>query len=110
MRQEKALLAEKSLPHPEMEDVNVKLQIKLNLMTLCPEEEQTLCTVFISEDKTACRRNRLPGRTRQGFGRKLGSTYNEKILEQIIEVIDNKKLIKKAISKAWDLTVIDIEI
>lgn len=50
MRQEKALLAEKSLPHPEMEDVKVKLQIKLNLMTLCPEEEQTLCTVFISDD------------------------------------------------------------
>ena len=33
-----------------------------------------------------------------------GSTYDGRILEHIIQTIDNKKLIENAISKTWDLT------
>ena len=33
-----------------------------------------------------------------------GTTFDERILENIIQTIDNKKLIEKAISKVWDLT------
>ena len=33
-----------------------------------------------------------------------GTTFDERILEHIIQTIDNKKLIEKAISKTWDLT------
>ena len=33
-----------------------------------------------------------------------GDTFDERILEHIIQTIDNKKLIERAISKTWDLT------
>ena len=33
-----------------------------------------------------------------------GDTLDERILEHIIQTIDNKKLIERAISKTWDLT------
>ena len=33
-----------------------------------------------------------------------GATFDERILEHIIQTIDNKKMIEKAISKTWDLT------
>ncbi|CAH3177125.1 unnamed protein product [Porites lobata] len=33
-----------------------------------------------------------------------GDTFDERILEHIIQTIDNKKLIKRAIIKTWDLT------
>ena len=32
-----------------------------------------------------------------------GDTFDERILEHIIQTIDNKKLIERAISKTWDL-------
>jgi len=33
-----------------------------------------------------------------------GATLDERILEHIIQTIDNKKMIEKAITKMWDLT------
>ena len=33
-----------------------------------------------------------------------GVTFHERILEHIIQTIDYKKMIEKAISKTWDLT------
>ena len=35
---------------------------------------------------------------------KFGDTFGERILEHIIQTIDNKKLIERAISKTWELT------
>lgn len=34
----------------------------------------------------------------------VGITYEERILEHLIQTIDNKKLTEKVISKIWDLT------
>ena len=33
-----------------------------------------------------------------------GDTFDERIFEHIIQTIDNKKLIERAVSKTWDLT------
>ena len=35
---------------------------------------------------------------------KFGTTFDKRILEHIIQTIDNKKLIEKAISKTWEMT------
>ena len=97
---------EKSLPNPTDGNPYEKLKAKLNNHYLPKKNKHYARYQFL---KT--RRN--PDETIVSYGARLrgkaidcqfGNTQDERILEHIIQTIDNQSLIQKAISKEWDLT------
>lgn len=89
---------EKSLPDAEIEDVYVKLRTKLNEHFTPKKNKHHARYLFLKMRPYAAR---LREKAKEC---EFGDTYDERILEHIIQTIDNKKLIEKAISKTWDLT------
>ena len=88
-----------------MEDVCLKLRTKLNdhftpkknkhharylLLKMRPYMGETISTYAA----------RLRGEAKEC---EIRATFDERMLEHIIQTIDNKKMIEKVISKTWDL-------
>ena len=97
---------EKSLPDAEIEDVYVKLRTKLNEHFTPKKNKHHARYLFLKMrpqvgETTSAYAARLREKAKEC---EFGDTYDERILEHIIQTIDNKKLIEKAISKTWDLT------
>ena len=96
---------EKSLPDPETSDVYTKLRMKLNRHFTPKKNKHHARYLFLKmrphgrSCKGVCRKIK-----RKTKGCEFGDTFDERILEHIIQTIDNKKLIERAISKTWDLT------
>ena len=97
---------EKSLPDPETADVYLKLRTKLHDHFTPKKNKNHARYLFL--------KMRLHvGETKSAYAARLrekvkecefGTKFDERILEHIIQTIDNKKLIEKAISKTLDLT------
>ena len=99
---------EKSLPDAEIEDgdVYVKLRTKLNEHFTSKKNKHHARYLFL---KMRPRVGETTSAYAAGLREKakeceFGNTCDERILEHIIQTIDNKKLIEKAISRTWDLT------
>lgn len=97
---------EKSLPDPEVEDVYLKLRTKLNDHFTPKKNKHHARYLFLKMrphmgETTSAYAARLREKAKEC---EFGATFDERILEHIIQTIDNKKMIEKAISKTWDLT------
>lgn len=97
---------EKSLPDPETADVYLKLRTKLNDHFTPKKNKHHARYLFLKMrphvgESTSAYAARLREKAKEC---EFGTTFDERILEHIIQTIDNKKLIEKAISKTWDLT------
>ena len=97
---------EKSLPDPETGDAYTKLRTKLNGHFTPKKNKHHARYLFLKMRPHV-------GETISAYAARLrekakecefGDTFDERILEHIIQTIDNKKLIERAISKTWDLT------
>ena len=97
---------EKSLPDPETGEVYIKLRTKLN-GHFTPKKKKHLARYLFLKMRLHV------GETISAYAARLrekakecefGNTFDERILEHIIETTDNKKLIEKATSKTLDLT------
>ena len=97
---------EKSLPDPETGDAYTKLRTKLNGHSTPKKNKHHARYLFLKVRPHV-------GETISAYAARLretakecefGDTFDERILEHIIQTIDNKKLIERAISKTWDLT------
>ena len=97
---------EKSLPDLEMRDVYTKLRTKVNDHFTPKKNKHHACYLFLKMRPHV-------GETMSVYTARLrekakvcefGDTFHERILEHIIQTIDNEKLIERAISKIWDLT------
>ena len=96
---------EKSLPDPETADVYLKLRTKLNDHFTPKKNKHHARYLFLKMrphvgETTSAYAARLREKAKEC---EFGATFDERILEHIIQTIDNKKLIEKAISKTWDL-------
>ena len=97
---------EKSLPDPEMGDVYTKLRTKLNDHFTPKKNKHHARYLFLKMrphvgETISVYAARLREKAKEC---EFGDTFDERILEHIIQTIDNKKLIERAISKTWDLT------
>ena len=97
---------EKSLPDPEMGDVYTKLPTKLNYHFTPKKNKHHARYLFLKMrphvgETISVYAARLREKAK---GCEFGDTLDERILEHVIQTIDNKKLIERAISKTWDLT------
>ena len=97
---------EKSLPDPQVEDVYMKLRTKLNDHFTPKKNKHHVRYLFLKMrphmgETTSAYAARLREKAKEC---EFGATFDERILEHIIQTIDNKKMIEKAISKTWDLT------
>ena len=97
---------EKSLHDPVDGDVYVKLRTKLNEHFTPKKNKHHARYLFLKMkphvgETTSAYAARLREKAKEC---EFGDTFDERILEHIIQTIDNKKLIEKAISKTWDLT------
>ena len=97
---------EKSLPNPETADVYLKLRTKLNDHFTPKKNKHHARYLFLKMrphvgEITSAYAARLREKAKEC---EFGTTFDERILEHIIQTIDNKKLIEKAISKTWGLT------
>ncbi len=102
---------EKTLPNPETGNPYEKLRNKIK-QSLPTQEEQALRPIPIPQVATK------PGESTSNYAARLrekatdcefGDTHDDRILEHIIQTIENKTLIQKAINKAWDLSQFLIE-
>ena len=97
---------EKSLPDPEMGDVYTKLRTKLNSHFTPKKNKHHARYLFLKMrphvgETISVYAARLREKAKEC---EFGDTFDERILEHIIQTIDNKKLIERIISKTWDLT------
>ena len=92
---------ERSLPDPEIADVYLKLRMKLN-DHFSPKKNKHHARYLFLKMRTQV------GETISAYAARLrekakecefGTTFDERILEHIIQTIDNKKLIEKAIRR-----------
>ena len=97
---------EKSLPDPETGDVYTKLRTKLNSHFTQKKNKHHARYLFLKMRPHV-------GETISAYAARLrekakecefGDTFDERILEHVIQTIDNKKIIERAISKTWDIT------
>lgn len=97
---------EKSLPNPDDGNTYEKLRTKLNNHYLPKKNKHHARYQFLK-----LRRNQ--GESTSSYVARLrekaidcefGNTHDDKILEHIIQTINNKPLIQTSISKAWNLT------
>ncbi len=102
---------EKTLPNPETGNPYEKLRTKLNNHYLPKKNKHYARYQFLK-----LRPN--PGESTSNYAARLrekatdcefGDTHDDRILEHIIQTIENKTLIQKAINKAWDLSQFLIE-
>ena len=98
---------EKSLPDPPDGDTYVKLRTKLNEHYLPRKNKYYSRYLFLKlqpnpEETIIAYTARLREKVQRDC--EFGSTHDERILELIIQTIDNKTQIKKTISKEWNLT------
>ena len=87
-------------------ETHAKLQTKLNEHYLPRKNKHHSQYLFLNlqpnpEEKIIAYAARLREKVQDC---EFGSTHDERILEHIIQTIDNKTLIKKTISKEWNLT------
>ena len=99
------------MPNPEAGNPYEKLQTKLNNHYLPKKNKHYARYQFLK-----LRPN--PGESTSSYAARLrekatdcefGDTHDDRILEHIIQTIENKTLIHKSINKAWDLTQFLIE-
>ena len=97
---------EKSLPDPETGDAYTKLRTKFHGHFTPKKNKHHARYLFLKMRPHV-------GETISAYAARLrekakecefGDTFDERILEHIIQTIDSKKLIERAISKTWDLT------
>jgi glycyl-tRNA synthetase alpha subunit len=102
---------EKSLPNPESGNPYEKLRTKLNNHYLPKKNKHYARYQFLK-----LRPN--PGESTSSYAARLREkatdcefvdTHDDRILEHIIQTLENKTLIHKSINKAWDLTQFLIE-
>ena len=96
---------EKSLPDPEMGDVYTKLRTKLNDHFTSKKNKHHAHYLFLKMrphvgETISVYATRLREKAKQC---EFGPTFDERIIEHIIQTIDNKRLFERAISKTWDL-------
>ena len=96
----------KSFPDPETGDVYTKLRMKLNDHFTPKKNKHHACYLLLKMrphmgETISVYAVRLREKAKEC---EFGDTFDERILEHIIQTIDNKKLIERAISKTWDLT------
>ena len=90
-----------SLPDPETGDMYTKLRTKLK-GHFSSKKKKKSCPLIIFEDEVA--RGRNYKRVCREYSEKVkecefGDTFDERILEHIIQTTENKKLIGRAVSK-----------
>ena len=81
-------------------DVYLKLRTKLSDHFTPKKNKHHARYLFFENGATSAYAARLCEKAKEC---EFGTTFDERILEHIIQTIDNKKLIEKAISKTWDL-------